>query len=201
MPNILIVRHGNTFDKGDTVTRVGGRTDLPLSSSGIEQAIALGEHFRGVEFDAAFCSVLRRTRETAHAILTHSPQSPPLLIAPFLKEVDYGPDENKPETDVVARIGKTALEAWEQDATPPEGWVVDADGLRAAWRAFLDRARDLPDDSNTLVVTSNGIARFLPDIVDTKPETIDRKLKTGAFGTIYVDSSGRSEIVNWNVRP
>ncbi|MBR9836035.1 MAG: histidine phosphatase family protein, partial [Alphaproteobacteria bacterium] len=26
---VYIVRHGNTFDKGDTVTRVGARTDLP----------------------------------------------------------------------------------------------------------------------------------------------------------------------------
>ncbi|MFZ4686424.1 MAG: histidine phosphatase family protein [Hyphomonadaceae bacterium] len=35
---IFIVRHGNTFDKGDVVTRVGGRTDLPLSTSGSAQA-------------------------------------------------------------------------------------------------------------------------------------------------------------------
>ncbi|HAO37083.1 MAG TPA: histidine phosphatase family protein, partial [Hyphomonas sp.] len=38
MARLIIVRHGNTFDKGDTVTRVGGRTDLPLSASGLAQA-------------------------------------------------------------------------------------------------------------------------------------------------------------------
>ncbi|HAY06935.1 MAG TPA: histidine phosphatase family protein, partial [Hyphomonas sp.] len=27
MARLFVVRHGNTFDKGDTVTRVGGRTD------------------------------------------------------------------------------------------------------------------------------------------------------------------------------
>ena len=42
MTDIYIVRHGNTFDKGDVVTRVGARTDLPLSRSGFAQAEALG---------------------------------------------------------------------------------------------------------------------------------------------------------------
>ncbi|MEL6754250.1 MAG: histidine phosphatase family protein, partial [Pseudomonadota bacterium] len=45
MQTLYIVRHGNTFDTGDTVLRVGGRTDLPLSTSGEMQATALGIHF------------------------------------------------------------------------------------------------------------------------------------------------------------
>ena len=28
MPKLVILRHGNTFDKDDVVTRVGGRTDF-----------------------------------------------------------------------------------------------------------------------------------------------------------------------------
>jgi len=47
---LFIVRHGNTFDPGDTVTRVGARTDLPLSSSGRAQADALARHFAGMSF-------------------------------------------------------------------------------------------------------------------------------------------------------
>ena len=42
---VYIVRHGNTFDKGDVVTRVGARTDLPLSSSGQTQAEQLAAYF------------------------------------------------------------------------------------------------------------------------------------------------------------
>ena len=40
---ILICRHGNTFDKGELVTRVGSRTDLKLSSSGIDQSKLLSK--------------------------------------------------------------------------------------------------------------------------------------------------------------
>ena len=64
MGRIIVCRHGNTFDKGDGVTRVGGRTDLPLSTSGEAQAAALAEHFAGTRFAAAYCSSLQRTRAT-----------------------------------------------------------------------------------------------------------------------------------------
>ncbi|HBU32950.1 MAG TPA: histidine phosphatase family protein, partial [Hyphomonas sp.] len=69
MARLIIVRHGNTFDKGDTVTRVGGRTDLPLSASGLAQADALANHFADTRFVAAFCSPLMRTRQTARAMI------------------------------------------------------------------------------------------------------------------------------------
>ena len=105
---IVICRHGNTFDKGDNVTRVGGRTDLPLSQSGQAQAEKLKQYFNATDspyrFTRAFCSELRRTRETAQEILSakHPAQ---LLEKPFLKEIDYVIDENRPEADVIARIG------------------------------------------------------------------------------------------------
>ncbi|MDX1293437.1 MAG: histidine phosphatase family protein [Hyphomonas sp.] len=200
MARLIIVRHGNTFDKGDTITRVGGRTDLPLSESGREQAAALGRHFHDTRFIAAFCSTLARTRQTARAIIGMRTGSPALLVLPFLTEVDYGPDENQPEDKVVARIGAAALEAWERDATPPDGWHVDVEGLRAGWRGLLARAAGLGQAETALVVTSNGIARFLPDVVDAQPDDLDRKLKTGAWGEVVVDATG-SRITNWNQRP
>ncbi|MGE6698564.1 histidine phosphatase family protein [Hyphomonas sp. NPDC076900] len=199
MAHLFIVRHGNTFDKGDTVTRVGARTDLPLSVSGREQARHLAVHFAGTRFTAALCSTLVRTRQTARAILSQRSDRPALLIAPFLTEIDYGPDENQPEEKVAARLGP-ALDAWDRDGTPPPGWKVDPGVLRAGWRALLARAAKLPEDANALVVTSNGIARFLPDVVDEMPAGLDRKLKTGAWGELMV-TPARSGLLSWNQRP
>ena len=199
MAHLYVVRHGNTFDKGDTVTRVGARTDLPLSISGQEQAQKLAAHFAGTPFAAALCSTLTRTRQTAREILSERTDSPALLIAPFLTEIDYGPDENLPEDIVAARLGPT-LEAWDRDGTPPPGWLVDPVAIRAGWQALLARVAALPETANALVVTSNGVARFLPDVVDILPEGIDRKLKTGAWGQLVVTDSG-SELLSWNQRP
>src|SRR3990167_6115556 len=101
MARLLVVRHGNTFDPGDVVTRVGGRTDLPLSASGKAQAGKLAAHFAGTQFSAALASPLERTRATARAILGSRSDAPALLIRGFLREIDYGPDENQPEETVI----------------------------------------------------------------------------------------------------
>lgn len=204
MTNVFIVRHGNTFDKGDVVTRVGARTDLPLSTSGQAQATALAEHFKSVApqgFSKAYCSPLIRTRQTAQAILDQSFAPPTLETLEFLREVDYGPDENQPEDQVVARIGEAALRAWETEAVPPPGWQIDPDALRAEWRGLFGALAAMMDALPVLIVTSNGIARFLLDAItdfDQRPESI--KLKTGAYGLVRA-APGSTALASWNVRP
>ena len=204
MTDIFIVRHGNTFDKGDTVTRVGARTDLPLSQSGLAQAEALAAHFTTIEpngFDRAYCSPLVRTRQTAEAILAQSTGAPELETLEFLREVDYGPDENMPEPDVVARIGEAALLAWETDAVPAPGWEIDPEKVKADWRTLL---RDLATqmlNRPVLIVTSNGIARFVLDAVTVHQTDLDSiKLKTGAYGRLQADGDAVF-LRAWNVRP
>lgn len=204
MTDIYIVRHGNTFDKGDTVTRVGARTDLPLSASGQAQANKLAEHFRDLVpdgFDAAFCSELQRTRQTAESILRACGSRRNLQVLEFLREVDYGPDENQPEDRVIARIGEAALKAWDEDAVPPSGWDVAPDALIAEWASLLNTLSGPQSAAPVLIVTSNGIARFVLDAVvefQRKPDSI--KLKTGAYGLIRTHPGGAT-LVDWNVRP
>ena len=204
MTDIYIVRHGNTFDKGDTITRVGARTELPLSSSGETQAEALALHFMAVVpagFGAAYCSALQRTRQTADAILAVRETRPTLETLEFLREVDYGVDENQPEEAVIARIGEAALAAWDADAVPPPGWDVDPEAVKSAWRDLLQSIAASEAEAPVLIVTSNGIARFVLDAVtdfETQPETI--KLKTGAYG--HLRTSGDAvRLLSWNVRP
>lgn len=199
---IYIVRHGNTFDKGDVVTRVGGRTDLDLSVSGRAQAEALAIHFKGkvTGFSNAYCSPLTRTRQTAEAILKVHSNAPALETLEFLREVDYGPDENKPEGDVVARIGEAALKAWETDAVPPNGWIIDPARLIEDWKALFDRLSAEQTTDPVLLVTSNGIARFALSACAHSGEH-DLKLKTGAYGVIRLHPDQTPELVDWNIRP
>ncbi|MCR9222575.1 MAG: histidine phosphatase family protein [Hyphomonas sp.] len=204
MTDIYIVRHGNTFDKGDVVTRVGARTDLPLSASGEVQAEGLAAHFLDRVphgFSAAYCSALLRTRQTAETILSAHAEAPELRVLDFLREVDYGPDENQPEDKVIARIGEAALEAWDRDAVPPPGWDVSPEDIIADWANLLDALSGLQQSPPVLIVTSNGIARFVLDAV-TKVlcELNSIKLKTGAYGLIRTDKDGAA-LLNWNVRP
>ncbi|MGH1421256.1 MAG: histidine phosphatase family protein [Hyphomonas sp.] len=201
MRKLYVLRHGNTFDKGDTVTRVGCGTDLPLSSSGLEQAERLAEVFKGTKFDAAYCSPLSRTRTTALRILETRDDYPTLEVLDFLTEIDYGPDENKPEEEVIARLGQDAIDAWDKDAIAPPGWVVDAEMIKGEWKTLIEQISNMDAGANILLVTSNGIARFLPDVVQMKPINLERKLKTGSFGFLEISDGGQAAIIEWNVRP
>lgn len=192
---LFIVRHGNTFDKGDVVTRVGGRTDLPLSTSGRTQAEALARHFSAIPFASARSGPLKRTRETASAILAAQPNPPELLTDLFLREIDYGPDENRPEDEVVARIGRAALEAWERDGTIPPGWRADTAAIIGNWQELFHELRDAP--GNHLVVTSNGIARFALNAADAQRS--DAKLATAAWGVIALEGEA-ARVESWNDR-
>jgi broad specificity phosphatase PhoE len=192
---LFVLRHGNTFDKGDVVTRVGGRTDLPLSISGKAQAAALAKHFAGTAFATARSGPLKRTRETASAILAAQANPPELLTDLFLREIDYGPDENRPEEEVIARIGKPALEAWERDAIVPPGWRADPAAIIGNWQELFHELRDEP--GNHLVVTSNGIARFALHAANAHRP--DMKLSTAAWGVIVLEGE-QARVETWNAR-
>jgi len=199
---IIICRHGNTFDKGDVVTRVGAKTDLPLSQSGQAQVEKLRQYFHTVEstycFEKAFCSELRRTRDTAQKILTANHPAR-LLEKSFLNEIDYGVDENRPETDVVARLGQQAISNWDSAAIVPNGWHVDPDQIRKDWRRFFKEMSKQSGD--VLVVTSNGVARFCLDVVDEFAYAVTSiKLATACFGVITCEAD-KTFMTDWNIKP
>lgn len=201
MTRIIICRHGNTFDKGDIITRVGARTDLPLSISGIDQARGLAAEFNPkssrYNFKQAFCSSLLRTYQTADFILTSGHKVKSLKILEFLTEIDYGIDENNPESEVVARLGQDAITLWDEKAIPPQGWDVNPESLIQSWKDFLFEHKD--HDGDILVVTSNGIARFALDAVDEIATDAPRKLRTAAYGIIEIEN-GHSKLTAWDKR-
>lgn len=186
----FIVRHGNTFAPGAEARRIGARTDLPLVESGRIQVAALAAHFsdQGITFARCLCSPLLRTRETAAIV------APSCMIEPidWLREIDHGPDEGRSEAEVAARIGASALTAWEERAAPPPGWITDAAARLAAWRTFLAS----PPVGDTLIVTSNGAARYALLALGLSPA----KLRTGAYGVVKWSVAG-AEIDRWDVRP
>jgi len=197
---IHIVRHGNTFGPGETVRRVGARTDLALSASGQAQARDLGAHFRecGITFTTALAGPLQRTVETGEAILAAQPAPPELEIVESLREIDYGPDEGRCEAAVLARIGPDALAAWECDGRVPPGWAVDPRRRIADWRALFDRLRG--GTGQALVVTSNGVARFARLAAGDRAGETEVKLRTGAYGIIDLEGAG-AQVAAWNLRP
>lgn len=188
MSRIVICRHANTFDKGDTLRRVGARTDMPLSSSGKVQAKLLAQQFSSEKtnfnFVRAYCSSLQRTKITGETILPEGHSIQTLTSLPFLTEIDYGIDENKTEDEVINRLGLEAIKLWDEKAIPPKGWNVEPEAIIKSWRELFNKLRALSGD--TLVVSSNGITRFALDAADEIATDAPRKLRTAAFGIVNI---------------
>lgn len=201
----VIVRHGNTFTAGQVPRRIGARTDLPLTDTGNEQARALGTYFAAQDwqFGKVFVSPLLRTRQTAAVILATQTNPVAPEAADFLREIDHGPDENQTEDDVIARIGKQALADWDTHAVPPPGWSVDAKQRTAAWQSLFATAR--MKDRPTLLVTSNGAARFAlmadPALRAHLADLPTLKLPTGGYGIIRRATDGALKVPVWGQRP
>lgn len=205
MTTLTVVRHGNTFATGEVPRRIGARTDLPLVASGVAQGEVLGRWFAkaGIRFDRVLASPLRRTRETAALVLAVQAEPPPIEPAGWLAEIDHGPDENRTDAEIVARIGSEALRRWDEAGAVPPGWQVDVPARLAAWRdLYAEAARG---SGNLLIVTSNGAARFAlmaePDLLAAAGALPSLKLRTGAWGTIAVDGAGGLRLLEWDRRP
>lgn len=204
MTTLIIARHGNTFDKGETPTRVGARTDLPLSESGRVQARALGQWLKqsGLYPEAVYSSELQRTKETAQIALTEAGYKEPVFPLAIFNEVDYGPDENQPEDAVIARLGTQALKDWDERAIVPQGWDFDPDTCIENWQNFANHIVEERQNC-VMVVTSNGIARFAPHITgdfDGFAAAHPLKISTGAVCVLSYDN-GKWHVIGWNVKP
>ena len=199
---VLIVRHGNTFAPGETPRRVGGRTDLPLVE--YEKSKAIGRYLcHSFTPDQVFCSPLLRTQQTAQIALEQASLGHvPFQLDDQFIEIDYGPDENKIEQDVIDRIGVDALQAWNEHAIVPDGWDVDTETLKQSWHQFFNKARTEYSGKRLLVVTSNGVARFAPDILlQTSKAIKSLKMKTGHMSLFKLNPKALWECEFWDQDP
>lgn len=70
---VYLIRHGQTdFNLQDKVQ--GSGHDTSLNQTGLAQAMAFHRHYAGTPFDAFYCSLLQRSRQT---------------LVPFLEDANY----------------------------------------------------------------------------------------------------------------
>ena len=205
MAQLIIVRHGNTFDPDEEPRRIGHKTDIPLVQSGIEQAEKLAVHLEqnGLTPSEIYSSPLKRAQYTAKVLAQHFKYHDPIHIQAIFNEIDYGPDENKPESEVVARLGQDTIDAWNTKATVPAGWDVDIENIIKNWQKFAEQIRAFNEHSRTLVVTSNGVARFATAIADYSDDfnpSHALKMRTGSYSLLEHDGK-HWHVRDWDRRP
>jgi broad specificity phosphatase PhoE len=107
---LYIVRHGET--ERSVQKAYSGRSEVPLTERGLEQAREVGERLRGVGVDAVYSSPLARAADTARAIAEATGAR--LKIDERLTEVDYGPLEGFDRDGALEHFGEP-FQAWRDD--------------------------------------------------------------------------------------
>ena len=152
---ITLVRHGQTASSARHA--YSGRSDIPLTDTGREQAAAAARRLAAAGVDAVISSPLVRARDTAQAIAAAT--GAPLRVDERLTEVDYGPFEGLDRDAASEAIG-TAFEGWRADpfGAPVPGMEPLAAALERARAATADA---LAQHGHPVVVGHQGILRIV----------------------------------------
>lgn len=157
MITICLLRHGETAYNAEG-NKYCGRTDIPLTDKGIEQARRMNNLLQDYDFDQIFCSPLLRARTTAE-IASGTPTK--VQTDNRLIEVDFGQWEGKRSEDFIAEDP----DSWTNWLADPTQFRAGNTGERgdeiiARLDSFYTELLEKFDGQTILVVGHNGINRF-----------------------------------------
>ncbi|HSC49254.1 MAG TPA: histidine phosphatase family protein [Gaiellaceae bacterium] len=181
---VVLVRHGETEWSRDG--RHTGRTDVPLTARGEEQARAVGEKLRGRSFALVLSSPLQRALETAR-LAGFSPEA-----REELAEWDYGEYEGRTTPQIRQEVpGWTIWRYGAPGGESPEHVGTRADRIVAELRGV---------NGDVLVFAHGHLLRVLAARWLGLPPADGRlfALDSGTVGTLGHERE-QSVIASWNV--
>jgi len=209
---LVLVRHGQS--QWNLENRFTGWIDVPLSPKGTEEAHAAGKALKGIKFDQAFTSNLKRAQDTLKIILQEIAQPHlPIEKDQALNERHYGALQGLNKAETAAKYGADQVHIWRRsyDVPPPKDKSeLNPEGISeslkdtAARTLPYFRSRILPlvkTGENVLVSAhGNSLRAIVMDLERmTKEQVLDLNIPTGVPITYEIDPSGR--VVTHNRQP
>jgi len=184
---LILMRHGNTFEEGQTPVQVGARTDLPLTARGLCQAREMVKYLSaiGVSPDAIYAGKLKRQTQSAQIIGEFFGLK--FQDAPALTEIDYGCWEGLSSKTIMSQWPKEYAEWNDQAKWQSHIFQGSYEGMRKNLDEWLNALRESYEEKTVVAITSNGLLRFFKN----------EKVKTGHFCEIHLFRE-KIEIYSWN---
>ncbi|WP_277207368.1 histidine phosphatase family protein [Isoptericola croceus] len=203
-PRLVLLRHGET--SWSAAGRHTGRTDVPLTDHGEQEARQAGRRLAGLSPAAVYCSPLVRARRTAElAGFTD------VVVDPDLAEWDYGPVEGRTSAEVSATLGRdyeifrdgVHVLPHDPDEPSPDGDHHPGETLaevRARAAQFVARVRPAIDDGATVLAVAHGhLLRVLATAWLEVDPALGARLELGTAAICTLGTShGLATIEAWN---
>jgi 2,3-bisphosphoglycerate-dependent phosphoglycerate mutase len=175
---LILVRHGESeFNAKNLFT---GWTDVGLTERGVQEAVDVADLLKqaGLRIDIAFCSALRRTTDSARAILDAlDRQHVSLIAAAALNERNYGDLVGLNKDEARVRWGEDQVRLWRRSYdVPPPGGESLRDTIARVLPYYLQEVLPAAMRDQTVLVSGHGnTLRALTFVLDRlTPEAITK---------------------------
>jgi len=192
VPTLVLVRHGQSL--WNLQNRYTGWVDVPLTALGEQEARAAGERLKGMSFDVAYTSALRRAQDTLTLIMETAGLDVPIIRDEALNERHYGDLQGLNKAETAQRYGADQVHTWRRSfATPPPNGEALKD-TAARTLPFFERAilGDIRMGHDVLVVAHGNSNRSIAMHLDQLDEqqVLDLELATGVPVVWELDTEG-----------
>ena len=204
MGKLVLVRHGQS--QWNLENRFTGWVDVPLSEKGIQEAHQAGLSLKGLKFDYAFTSLLKRAQNTLKIILEEIGQtSLSIEKNQALNERHYGALQGLNKQETAAKYGDQQVHIWRRsyDVPPPVTKTdLNPEGISESLKDTA--ARTLPyfnskilslvkSGKNVLVAAHGNSLRSIVMELEhmTQEQVLELNIPTGVPITYEIDSSGK----------
>lgn len=196
MLNVYLLRHGQTAWNADG-NRYCGRTDLPLTEKGLEQAYLAGAQLQNISFNAVYSSPLERAYRTAQ--IAGGGQE--ITTDERLIEADFGHWEGKPK-EVFISENEQLWQNWCEDPIQTKAGETGESAGEVIKRVddFYSSLQEQHAGGNILVVAHNGVNRFYLAYKLGMPVKNYRKLviDNSSITLFQLDAVGELSLVHLN---
>ena len=191
MPQLTIIRHGqSTYNLENRFT---GKLDVELSPLGKEEARQAGIKIKGLAYNTAFTSMLKRAHETLNIILeVINKKDMPVIMDAALDERMYGNLQGLNKAETAAKYGEEQVEIWRRSyaVRPPGGESLEDTYNRTV--PYYKQAIEprLMAEENILLVAHGNSLRALKMYLEniSRKEIVKVNIPTGTPGLYTFDN-------------
>jgi len=196
MGKLVLVRHGQS--QWNLENRFTGWVDVEITSQGAAEAARAGRALKGISFDAAYTSLLKRAQQTLDILLKESGQKPvPIEKSEALNERHYGDLQGLNKAETAKKYGDEQVLLWRRsfDVKPPNGESLKDTAARTL-PYFEAKIRPAAAAGKNVLVAAHGnsLRAIVMGLENLTPEQI-LKVEIGTCQPIIYDLDAEGEVL------